>query len=338
MTDALPVHSIDSWQTQLQQVISSTDELLGLLELRPEQVNHCHTAANDFPIKVPMAFARRMRVGDPRDPLLLQVLARREETLDFPGYEKDPLAETGEAVPRRGLIHKYQGRVLLVLTGTCAVHCRYCFRRHFPYQENRNNRQEWQEVLDYVSNDPTIEEVILSGGDPLVASDSLLTELVSRLAAIDHVRRLRIHSRLPIVLPDRVTTGLLEAICHTSLKIIMVVHANHAREIDDTVGTAVTRMREHGITVLNQSVLLNGINDNAEALIALSECLFSAGILPYYLHLMDKVQGAAHFDLPEPRARQLMGKVAARLPGYLVPRLVREEAGGTAKTSLGFIY
>ena len=338
MTDALPVHSIDSWQIQLQQVISSTDELLGLLELLPEQVNHCHTAAKDFPIKVPMAFARRMRIGDPRDPLLLQVLARREETLAPPGYSKDPLAESGEAVPRRGIIHKYRGRVLLVVTGTCAVHCRYCFRRHFPYNENRNNRQEWREVLDYIGSDQTIEEVILSGGDPLVASDTLLTELISQVAAIDHVRRLRIHSRLPIVLPDRVTPGLLEAICHPALQTIMVVHANHAREIDDKVTSAARAMRERGVTVLYQSVLLKGINDDARALVDLSERLFSAGILPYYLHLMDKVQGAAHFDLPEHRAKQLMGEVAARLPGYLVPRLVREEAGRSAKTSLGFIY
>jgi EF-P beta-lysylation protein EpmB len=338
MTDALPVHSIDSWQTQLQQVISTSDELLALLELRPDQVGDCPAAAESFAIKVPMAFARRMRVGDPQDPLLLQVLARQEETLVHPDYMQDPLAESGEAVPRRGIIHKYRGRVLLVLTGTCAVHCRYCFRRHFPYQENRNNRQQWREVLDYINADPTIEEVILSGGDPLVASDSLLTELVSQVAALDHVRRLRIHSRLPIVLPDRVTPGLLDAICHPSLQTIMVVHANHAREIDDQVCAAVTTLRECGVTALNQSVLLKGINDTTQALVELSERLFSAGILPYYLHLMDKVQGAAHFDLPERRARQLMGEVAARLPGYLVPRLVREEAGGSAKTSLDFIY
>ena len=338
MTDALPVHPIDSWQTQLQQVITSIDTLLALLQLRPEQVNYCARANDDFALKVPMAFARRMRVGDPRDPLLLQVLARAEETVAVPGYSCDPVGESGEVLPRRGIVHKYRGRVLLLVTGTCAIHCRYCFRRHFPYGENRNNRDEWRDAIDYIRGDREIKEVILSGGDPLVAGDALLAGLVRQLGDIGHLRRLRIHSRLPVVLPDRVTADLLDAICHPDLQTVMVLHANHAREIDDSVSEAVTAMRGREITVLNQSVLLKGINDDAQTLADLSERLFSAGILPYYLHLMDKVQGAAHFDLPQQRARLLMGEVAARLPGYLVPKLVREEQGAVSKTSVEFLY
>jgi EF-P beta-lysylation protein EpmB len=338
MPDALPVHAIDDWQTQLQQAIGSVDKLLDRLQLRRDQVGYSSRAEDDFALKVPMAFVRRMKVGDPRDPLLLQVLARREETREVPGFSGNPVGESGEVIPRPGIIHKYEGRVLLVVTGACAIHCRYCFRSHFTYVDTRNSRLEWREALDYIRRNDSIHEVILSGGDPLVASDTLLGELAGQLGAIDHVSRLRIHSRLPVVLPDRVTPGLLDAICHPRLQTIMVVHCNHAREIDGSVSRAVAALRERGIAVLNQSVLLRGINDSVQSLVDLSEALFDAGILPYYLHLMDKVQGAAHFDLPEQAARKLMGDVAARLPGYLVPRLVKEESGAKAKTGLDFIY
>jgi EF-P beta-lysylation protein EpmB len=338
MTDALPIHTLDDWQTQLQQAIGSIDALLDQLQLRRDQVDYSAAADDDFILKVPMAFVRRMRVGDPRDPLLLQVLASGEETRDVPGFTRDPVGESGDVMPRPGVVHKYEGRVLLVVTGACAIHCRYCFRRHFPYSENRNNRHQWRETLGYIGRDSSVREVILSGGDPLVASDALLSELTGQLGAIDHVRRLRIHSRLPVVLPDRVTPGLLDAICHPDLQTIMVVHSNHAREIDGSVSRAVAAFRECGITVLNQSVLLRGINDSVQSLVDLSEALSDAGILPYYLHLMDKVKGAAHFDVNEKRARMLMGEVAAQLPGYLVPRLVKEESGARAKTGLDFIY
>jgi EF-P beta-lysylation protein EpmB len=336
MRDSLPIHAVADWQTQLRDTIGSAQQLLDMLNLTADQVGFSEQASKDFPLKLPVAFARRMRVGDPADPLLRQVLASNEETQTVPGYLRDPVGETGSANPEPGIIHKYRGRALLLVTSACAINCRYCFRRHFPYEENQNSRLQWRETLAYIGNDQSIQEVILSGGDPLVANDRLLRELCTRIAAFPHVRRLRIHSRLPIVLPDRVTPGLLDAIVQPRLQTVVVVHSNHANEIDTGVHDAVCAMRERGVTVLNQAVLLKGVNDSVDALVNLSESLFAAGILPYYLHLLDKVEGAAHFDLSEVRAKQLMVEVAARLPGYLVPRLVREEAGASAKTGIVF--
>jgi EF-P beta-lysylation protein EpmB len=325
------IPTTDNWQNQLRNTITSAPRLLGMLGLSAQEVGFSERACADFPLKVPLAFARRIQGRDPKDPLLLQVLASQHELQVTPGYHSDPVGETGEANPHRGVIHKYHGRALLIVSGNCAVNCRYCFRRHFPYSENQNSRQQWQEALQYISTDQSIEEVILSGGDPLVVTDRQLHELVSSIAAIPHVRRLRIHSRLPVVIPDRITEGLLDAICHQHLQTVMVVHCNHPNEVDDSVARAMVAMRKRGTTLLNQAVLLAGVNDNAPALIELSEKLFAAGVLPYYLHLLDKVQGAAHFDTPEHRARELMGKIASQLPGYLVPKLAREIEGETSK-------
>ena len=338
MPETLPLYSADDWQTQLREVITSPQQLLELLGLRADQVDYSAGASAQFALKVPLAFARRMEKGNPRDPLLLQVLASAAETLQVAGYGHDPVQETGTANPQKGIIHKYQGRALLIVTSGCAINCRYCFRRHFPYSDNQNSRQQWRDTLQYIGDDTSIEEVILSGGDPLIANDRLLQELVTELGSFTHLRRLRIHSRLPVVLPDRVTPGLLDAITHSSLQTVMVIHSNHANEIDQHVTAAINAMRQRDITVLNQSVLLKGINDSVQALSNLSESLFAAGALPYYLHLLDKVAGAAHFDTAEQRARQLMGEVAAILPGYLVPRLVREDAGAGAKTGVEFLY
>ena len=329
----LIAQSGQDWQSRLRAVITSRGELLDALGLGEEDVEGAG-GEGGFPLKVPVGFVARMKARDPRDPLLLQVLSSAREDVVVPGYVRDPVAENGAAIPRRGLIHKYHGRVLLLVAGGCAVHCRYCFRRHFPYDENRNNRRQWHEALRYIEADGSIEEVILSGGDPLVATDAHLRELVDQIAAIAHVRRLRIHSRLPIVIPERVTTGLLGAITPTRLQTVMVVHCNHANEIDGAVARSLATLRQHGITTLNQAVLLRGVNDSAPAQVALSEALFAAGVLPYYLHLLDNVQGAAHFDVPEDEARALMAQVAARLPGYLVPKLVREVAGADAKAAL----
>jgi EF-P beta-lysylation protein EpmB len=279
-----------------------------------------------------------MEAGNPDDPLLKQVLASPLELANAEGFGPDPLAENGGASPRRGIIHKYRGRVLLVVSGSCAINCRYCFRRHFPYSDNQNSRQQWHGALDYIAGDPGITEVILSGGDPLVASDRLLQDLVTQIAAIPHVSRLRVHSRLPVVLPDRITGGLLDAISVPGLQTLMVIHCNHANEVDKAVGGAIAKLRDRGITSLNQAVLLAGINDSADALVALSESLFAVGVLPYYLHLLDRVQGAAHFEVQETTARRLLAEVSARLPGYLVPRLVRENAGADAKTILQPLY
>jgi EF-P beta-lysylation protein EpmB len=326
--------SNEDWQHQLRNVISSQSELLGILGLLPEQVGLAQGACDDFPLKVPRSFVQRMRAGDPHDPLLLQVLASELELIEAPGWVRDPVGETGPSNPHPGIIHKYHGRVLLVVSGGCAVNCRYCFRRHFPYGENQNNRQQWLEALQYIRRDESIEEVILSGGDPLVATDEYLGHLVREIAEIAHVKRLRIHSRLPVVIPDRITDQLLAAITHNSLQTIMVIHCNHAREIDSSMRLALSALRDAHITTLNQAVLLANINDSAQAQVDLCNSLFAAGVLPYYLHLLDKVQGAAHFDVPEKRAQELLAKVAARLPGYMVPKLVREVAGADAKVNV----
>jgi EF-P beta-lysylation protein EpmB len=332
--EILPLVPRDDWQSQLRSVISSAGELLEQLELQPEDVGYSAAACADFTLKVPQAFVRRMRPGDPRDPLLLQVLARSHELTETAGYGPDPLGEIGAANPARGIIHKYYGRVLLIVSGGCAINCRYCFRRHFPYSENQNSRREWREALDYIRRDEDISEVILSGGDPLLASDDHLGELVTQVAEIGHVRRLRIHTRLPVVIPDRVTSGLVEAITRRNLQTVAVIHSNHANEIDTAVDAALARLSGSGITLLNQSVLLAGINDTVAALTALSERLFAAGVLPYYLHLLDRVQGAAHFDVPEAQARELLAGITATLPGYLVPKLVREVAGALSKVAV----
>jgi len=328
------VNPTEDWQHQLRNVISSRDELLRALGLSADEVGHANGADESFALKVPRSFVQRMRYGDPRDPLLLQVLSTAQEMLDTPGYSTDPVGETGAANPRRGVIHKYHGRVLLIVSGGCAVNCRYCFRRHFPYSANQNSRQQWRDALQLIRDDDSIEEVILSGGDPLVAIDEQLQALVAQIAAIAHVRRLRIHTRLPVVIPARITDTLLDAITHPRLQTVMVIHCNHANEIDDSVAEALAAMRRRDITLLNQSVLLANINDNLEAQLALCQRLFATGVLPYYLHLLDKVQGAAHFDVPEQRARMLLSELTARLSGYMVPRLVREIAGADSKVGL----
>ena len=320
-----------TWQQQLRDVVSSRTELLATLGLDSSDTGESGGACEDFALKVPRSFVQRMRPGDPRDPLLLQVLSSDREMQITSGYSHDPVGESGTTVPERGIIHKYQGRVLLVVTGGCAVNCRYCFRRHFPYTDHQNSREQWGEALQFIRNDHSIDEVILSGGDPLVATDGLLQQLLTQIADIGHVRRLRIHTRLPVVIPARVTPELLDAITHPRLQTVVVIHCNHAREIDASVSAAMARLRGAGIIVFNQAVLLAGINDSVEAQLALSRQLFAAGVLPYYLHLLDKVQGAAHFDVPEHRAQQIISDLAAALPGYMVPKLVREIAGANAK-------
>lgn len=324
----------NDWQQQLRDVITSRDALLAALGLSAGDVGSANGACADFALKVPHSFVQRMRRGDPLDPLLLQVLSTAHEMIPAPGYDRDPVGESGAATPHRGIIQKYHGRVLLVVSGGCAVNCRYCFRRHFPYQDNQNSRQEWRAALQYISSDRSIEEVILSGGDPLVATDGLLQQLVEQIGVIAQVKRLRIHSRLPVVIPQRITDMLLDAITHPRLQTVMVMHCNHANEIDDSVAAATAKLRDRDITVLNQAVLLAGINDSLAAQEALSQRLFAAGILPYYLHLLDKVQGAAHFDVPEETARQLLRDLTAALPGYMVPKLVREVAGADSKVSI----
>lgn len=325
-----------SWQWQLARAVTDPQELLRLLDLDPSRtpgaLAAAAPAAKAFPLRVPRGFVRRMRRGDANDPLLRQVLPGVRELIEHPGFESDPLGE--RAVMRApGLLQKYHGRALLIATGACAVHCRYCFRREFPYADAAEGGR-WQGALAAVAADASIEEIILSGGDPLSLTDARLAQLTDALRAVPHLRRLRIHTRTPIVLPERVDAGLVHWLGTLPWPVVVVLHSNHANEIDDSVRAAAARLRAAGTTLLNQSVLLAGINDSLAALESLSQALWTAQVLPYYLHLLDRVRGTAHFEVPEPRARALMMQLAARLPGYLVPKLVRESAGAPGKTVL----
>lgn len=319
-----------SWQKKLAQGFSSATELLTYLELPTQDVS---LAENQFPSRIPLSFAQRMQKGNARDPLLLQVLALPQEMEEAVGYQLDPLHELDKN-QLKGLIHKYHGRVLLTITGICAVNCRYCFRRHFPYQANNPGRSGWDEIIDYIKKDNTITEVIFSGGDPLLASNLVLSQLITKLGEIPHLHTLRIHTRIPIVFPERIDQELLDVLVTSPLRKVMVLHCNHAQELDEQVRTVCAQLRQIDCHLLNQSVLLAGVNDDAQTLAALSQGLFAYGIIPYYLHVLDKVQGAAHFDVPLSQAQALYQQLQRLLPGYLVPRLAREEAGQLHKTLL----
>ena len=314
-------------------MIRSVDELLDFTGNKPVDIDDLDPISTDFPLRVPRPYALRIQRGNPHDPLLRQVLPLVQENQSVPGYVSDPLYETNSNI-MPGIIHKYHGRVLLILAGSCAINCRYCFRRSFPYQANQNSQAEWDVALDYIRQHNNISEVILSGGEPLINSDERLRQLVNSIEAITHVKRLRIHTRLPIVIPQRVTSDMLDWLTCSRLQPVVVLHTNHAAEIDAEVFAALHKIKSRGITLLNQSVLLKGVNDDVDTLKQLSERLFEAGVMPYYLHLLDKVEGAAHFDVPMPRAQQIVGQLCAKLPGYLVPKLVRECAGEPAKTPI----
>lgn len=327
-----PVEPV-SWQNLLAGSLTHPAELLRRLGLDLALLPAATSAADDFPLRVPEPYIARMRHGDPNDPLLRQVLPVGEELAEQPGYVSDPLGEL-HANARPGIIHKYAGRLLLVVSAGCAVNCRYCFRRHFPYEDNRLGTEDWSQALDYIRADTSVAEVIYSGGDPLAASDRRLAWLTREIAAIPHVRRLRVHTRLPVVIPQRVTTELLEALCGTRLPVTMVLHCNHANELDIELAGAIQRLREAQVMVLNQAVLLRGVNDRLEDQLALSESLGDRGVLPYYLHVLDRVRGARHFEVSDAEAVRLVGQMLTRLPGFLVPRLVREVAGQRGKVPL----
>ncbi|HLB42808.1 MAG TPA: EF-P beta-lysylation protein EpmB [Gammaproteobacteria bacterium] len=320
------------WQEALSNAITDPKELFALLDLDPELMKGTDAAIQQFPLKVPRGFVARMQKGNPHDPLLKQVLPLGIESNLVPGFDINPLLETA-ANPIPGLLHKYHGRVLVMLTSACGIHCRYCFRRHFPYTENITGRIGWEKIFAYIRQDSNINEVILSGGDPLAASDQLLKSFTDELIRISQIKRLRIHTRLAVVLPERITDGFIKWITQLPFDKVLVIHVNHPNEINADVMRALKCLQQAGITLLNQSVLLKDVNDHAKTLIELSETLFTAGVLPYYLHILDKVQGAAHFNIDLNRARELHAELCHQLPGYLVPKLVREEPGKLSKTS-----
>lgn len=326
-----PIHLYSDWKAELSQTIDSSAELLCRLGLNKQDLSDAQRAAASFPLKVPESFVARMSSGNPLDPLLTQVLPTKAELDTSTHYSGDPLKES-QYNPVPGIVHKYRSRALLIVSPNCAINCRYCFRRHFPYQENRQSRQQWQQALEYIRNKPEINEVIYSGGDPLAANDHFLGWLTAQIEAIAHIKRLRIHTRLPVVIPSRIDHQLLAWLTATRFKPIMVLHINHANEIDQTLHNALQRLSEAGITLLNQTVLLRGVNDQTSALVALSEKLFDSAIIPYYLHLLDPVQGASHFDIAYPRALDLYQQMQAELPGFLVPKLVRDNPGEASKT------
>lgn len=324
-TQALP-----SWQTELKDAVRSVAQLLQRLDLKATDLDQPALADADFPLRVPLSYVNRMQRGNPQDPLLRQVIPSDAELDPQPGYLDDPLAEREQA-PAPGIVHKYRGRALVITTQACAVHCRYCFRQHFPYADNRLSPAQWQSALDYLASQDDLHEVIFSGGDPLSLPNERLAELLVDLEQLPNLTTLRIHSRTPIVMPSRIDAGLLRLLKETRLKTVLVVHANHANEINDEVQQALAPLRRDGTLLLNQAVLLAGVNDSIKALTELSQALFAADVLPYYLHQLDPVRGAAHFDVPDDRAQQLWRELQASLPGYLVPRLVREVPGDAGK-------
>lgn len=323
----------ENWQRQIAEAVTSPTELGELLRLPASWVEQHGGARSLFPMRVPRHFVNLMEPGNPQDPLLLQVMPHVEEFAEVAGFTKDPLIES-EATSASGMLHKYHSRVLLIFRGGCAINCRYCFRRHFPYQDHHLSQEKWAAIEQYIAAHPEVNEVILSGGDPLMASDAHLIKAAKRLSTMPQIKRLRIHSRLPIVIPDRLTLELAEQLTATGLKIILVLHANHPREISAQLQRRIEVWRQQGITLLNQSVLLAGINDNAGILAELSEALFESGILPYYLHQLDKVAGAAHFEVTDEQALAIQAELLKTLPGFLVPKLVREISGEASKTPL----
>lgn len=318
------------WQHELRVAYSRPHELLAALGLDAAAVGLSEQAASDFPLRVPRPFVARMRAGDPADPLLRQVLPVVDETRPRRGFVSDPVGDlAAETTP--GLLHKYRGRALLLVTGACAINCRYCFRRAFPYSDSVGTAR-LDAAVDALAGMPDIDEIILSGGDPLSLRDDRLAALVERLATLPQLRRLRVHTRLPVTIPSRITPALLDWLTGTRLRPVVVLHVNHAQELDASVATALEPLRRAGVPLLNQAVLLRGVNDDAQVLAELSTRLFDCGVLPYYLHLLDRVQGAAHFNVPARHARALLRTLRHTLPGYLVPKLVREIAGEASKT------
>lgn len=319
------------WQGEMARALRAPEALGARLGLPATWLEGARTGAEGFKLFVPEPYLAKIRPGDPRDPLLLQVLPQAAEAVAVAGFVADPLGEAA-ATRAPGLIRKYQGRALLVTTGVCAIHCRYCFRRHFPYEEVPAGDRGWEEALETLRSDPTVDEAILSGGDPWAMAPERFAALFRELDRMPQLGRIRIHTRLPVVIPSRVDDALVGLLRRARARVVVVIHANHARELGPAEREALARLAGAGCLLLNQSVLLRGVNDRVEDLAALSLALVDAGVVPYYLHMLDPVAGAAHFDVPEAEARELVRGLMAGLPGYAVPRLVREVPGAESKT------
>ena len=327
------LHFTLNWQQQLAEAFNNIEDLCNYLQLSFNDLPVSVAAAGNFPLRVPLRFAAGMQKGNPQDPLLRQVLPVKDELFAYPGFSNDPVGDLPSAT-QTGVLQKYHGRVLFINTGSCAINCRYCFRRNFPYSDLQLGKQNENAGIQTIQENPDISEVILSGGDPLLLSDTRLAKLFTQLSAIKHLKRIRIHTRLPIVLPARITDELLNTLTQCPKQIVIVVHCNHANEINHRVIAACKLLKDKGITLFNQSVLLKGVNDNVTALCELSEQLFKHGVIPYYLHLLDKATGTGHFEVSETTAVALVKQVQATLPGYLVPKLVKEQAGALSKQTI----
>lgn len=348
ISDVIPAED-SRWKTELKAAFRDSQSLLAFLELDPEHFPDLVDPADSFPILVTRSFAERMEKRNPNDPLLRQVLQRAPEidlgnkatssrsgeennggTDPERSWKSDPVGDlNAQSVP--GLLHKYSGRVLLIATGACAIHCRYCFRQHFDYGDSVLNGN-LEKALDYIKADESIFEVILSGGDPLMLVDSSLKSLIDAIEAIPHVEHLRLHTRLPIVLPARISNGFIESLSNRRLQVRVVVHANHANELNVPVGDAVKLLQLADMEVLNQTVLLKGVNDSEDELFQLSKALMRHRIAPYYLHVLDQVIGAESYRVEAKKAVRLIEKIRKRLPGFAVPKLVQELAGEPSKT------
>lgn len=322
----------ENWQQQLSNAIKSRDDLLKQSHMTDAAGLFSEQASQQFRVKIPANFLNETNVSG-ADPLLLQVLPQQQETIDAEGFNLDPVGDMS-AMATPGLIHKYKNRALFIVTGACAIHCRYCFRRHFPYSDAQINNENWEPAFQYLREHTEVTEIILSGGDPLMVSDEKLTHLVNELAQIKHLKRLRIHSRIPSVLPERITKTFIDLLMNSRFNVSLVTHINHPNELNENNKAVLKMLQTTNIQLLNQSVLLSGVNDNPKTLIDLSEKLYETGVLPYYLHLLDPVQGAAHFYVKEADARVFLDEMTNSLPGYLVPKLVKEISGEQAKTRI----
>lgn len=321
------------WLIELAQAFNDPAALLEYLELNPQAFETAITARKLFALRVPRAFAAKMQKGNKNDPLFLQAMSAAAEFLQAEGFVKDPLEEQHSPAPN--ILHKYHNRLLFMIKNSCAINCRYCFRRHFPYDDVKSGKAVWQQGLDYIAAHTELEEVIFSGGDPLMAKDGELDWLISALEQIPHIKTLRIHTRLPVVIPSRITEQLCDRLSKSRLKVVMVTHINHPNEVDEVLADKLNQLRQSKVVLLNQSVLLKGVNDNAQILKALSNKLFESGVLPYYLHLLDKVEGASHFFIEDRQAAEIYKELQRITSGYLVPKLAREIAREPNKTLMG---